>query len=80
MRVRIKATPHEHEIDGVKLEFLLPGSVRDVSPNVGAWLMAEGYAELEMRAPDDVREQRTSFGATKTRSHAPDRRRKSRRF
>jgi hypothetical protein len=78
VRVRIKVTPHEHEIDGVRLESLAPGSVCDVSPIVGSWLMAEGYAELEMRAPNDAREERQSFGAIGIRSHAADRRRKRR--
>jgi hypothetical protein len=80
VRVRIKVTPHEHEIDGVRLESLAPGSVRDVSPNVGSWLMAEGYAELEMRAPNAAREEPKRFGATSIRSDAADRRRKYRRF
>ena len=27
-----------------------PGSVREVSPSIGAWLIAQGYAEPEMRS------------------------------
>lgn len=50
MKVRIKATPHESEIDGVRLDTLHPGTVRDMYPAVAAWLIAEGYAEPEMRA------------------------------
>jgi hypothetical protein len=36
-------------MDGVKLDRLAPGSVRDVSPSIAAWLIAEGYAAPEMR-------------------------------
>lgn len=49
MRIRIKATPYEREIDGVKLSTLTPGSVRDVSSTLGLWLIAQGYAQPEMR-------------------------------
>jgi len=51
MRVRIKATPKEREIDGLSLRGLHPGEVREVSPLVGSWLIAEEYAEPEMRRP-----------------------------
>ena len=41
-------------MDGVNLDRLAPGVVRDVSPSIGSWLVAEGYAEPEMRhAPRD---------------------------
>jgi len=36
-------------VDGVQLEHLFPGTVRDVSTSLGTWLVAQGYAELEMR-------------------------------
>jgi hypothetical protein len=36
-------------MDGVNLDRLAPGTVRDVSPSIGSWLIAEGYAEPEMR-------------------------------
>ena len=49
MKVRIKATPKERDIDGVSLASLRPGDVREVSPLVGSWLIAEEYAEPEMR-------------------------------
>jgi hypothetical protein len=74
MRVRIRATPREREIDGIKLEGFTPGSLHDVSTAVGSWLMAEGYAELEMRETTTGCEERNRFGATKIRSHAADRR------
>ena len=51
LRVRIKATPKEREIDGVSLKGFHPGEVREVSPLVGSWLIAEEYAEPEMRRP-----------------------------
>ena len=38
-------------MDGIKLGHLDPGAVREVSPTIGAWLMAEGHAVLEMRDP-----------------------------
>jgi hypothetical protein len=49
VKVRIKMTPLESEIDGVRLDRFKPGTVRDVSPILGAWLIAERYAEPEMR-------------------------------
>ena len=49
MKVRIKVAPAEREIDGLDLECFTPGSVREVSPTTAAWLIAEGYAEPEMR-------------------------------
>ena len=51
MRVRIKKTPTEQEVDGVKLDQLPAGAVREVSSSIGAWLIAAGYAEPEMRKP-----------------------------
>ena len=49
MKVRIKETPREHELDGVRLDNFNRGDVREVSPSIGSWLIAEGYAEPEMR-------------------------------
>ena len=49
VKVRIKRTPREHEIDGVSLKDLRPGAVRDVSPELGTWLIVEEYADSEMR-------------------------------
>lgn len=54
MRVRIKRTPKEREIDGVSLEGFYAGAVREVSPLVASWLIAEEYAEPEMREPDHI--------------------------
>jgi len=50
VKVRIKKTPDEEELDGVRLGDMRPGSVREVSPSIGAWLVAERYAEPEMRS------------------------------
>ncbi len=50
MKVRIKTAPAEREIDGIDLKRFTPGSVREVSPTTAAWLIAEGYAEPEMRS------------------------------
>ena len=50
MKVRITTRPREREIDGVSLQSLYPGAVRDVSPLLGSWLIAEEYAEPEMRS------------------------------
>ena len=54
MKVRIKRTPREDELDGVRLDLLQPGMIREVSASVGSWLIAERYAEPEMRrTPED---------------------------
>jgi len=50
VRVRIKTAPLEQQIDGIPLENLVPGAVKDVSTSLGTWLVAQGYAELEMRS------------------------------
>jgi len=49
VKVRIKETPRVREIDGIRLDDMRPGTIREVSPTVGAWLVAEGYGEPEMR-------------------------------
>lgn len=75
MKVRIRKTPVEREIDGVKLDRLAPGAVRDMSSSLATWLIVEGYAEPEMRrspSADDVQR----FGASEEHSVAEDRRRK----
>jgi hypothetical protein len=56
VKVRIKATPKEHEIDGVSLEGFSPGTVREVSPQVGSWLIVEQYADAEMRRTPSAEE------------------------
>ena len=50
MKVQVMVKPREHELDGVALDRLDPGTVRDVRPEIAAWLIAEGFAEPEMRS------------------------------
>lgn len=71
VRVRITERPREHDIEGVRLDRLRPGSVCDVSAAVGSWLIVQGYAYPEMRkTPEDGRVEQP------TGSELPDRRRK----
>jgi hypothetical protein len=49
----MRRTPAERELDGLPLDTLTPGSVHDVSAVIATWLVAQGYAELEMRHVDD---------------------------
>jgi len=57
VRVRITERPREHDIEGVDLELLRPGTVCDVSATVGTWLIVQGYAYPEMRRePHEISE------------------------
>jgi hypothetical protein len=58
LKVRMRERPLEHEMDGVKLDRLTPGKVCDVSPSLGSWLLAQGYAYLEMRTSTFTFEER----------------------
>jgi hypothetical protein len=49
VKVRIRCTPREHELDGVRLDTLRPGAVREMPPVLASWLVAERYADVEMR-------------------------------
>ena len=49
VKVRISKTPAEEELDGVRLDNMRPGTVREVSASIGTWLIAQRYAEPEMR-------------------------------
>jgi hypothetical protein len=49
VKVRIRKTPVLDELDGVRLDDMEPGTVREVSPSIGAWLVVERCAEPEMR-------------------------------
>ena len=69
MKVRIRKTPEQEELDGVRLDGMMPGAVREVSPSIGAWLIAQQYAVAEMRA--DVRAHEDDFLVG--RDQAPDR-------
>jgi hypothetical protein len=57
VKVRITHTPREHELDGVRLDVLKTGMVRDLSPSLGSWLVMQGYAEPEMRSATRLAEQ-----------------------
>ena len=65
----------EKEIDGVTLTGMLPGSVRDVSPELGIWLIAEGYADSEMRRTSSSEDQFDSFFSAARSSSQPRERR-----
>jgi hypothetical protein len=49
VKVRISKTPDVDEVDGVSVGQMRPGSVREVSSSIGAWLIAERFAVPEMR-------------------------------
>lgn len=49
VKVRIRCTPREHELDGVRLDTLRPGAVREMPSGLGSWLVTERYADVEMR-------------------------------
>ena len=73
MKVRITETPRQKEVDGVRLDGLRPGMVRHVSSSIGAWLIAEHYAEPEMRSDSGSRDEEADFfGAKDTRASASD--------
>lgn len=73
VKVRITETPREHELDGVRLDNLTRGDVREVSPSIGSWLIAEGYALPEMRASG---RREGEFSGVNPRHVAHDRRRR----
>jgi hypothetical protein len=43
-------------MDGVNLDRLQPGTVREVSAAIASWLIVEGYAEPEMRRQPEPEE------------------------
>jgi hypothetical protein len=74
VKVRIRSTPREQEVDGIRLDRFTPGTVRDVSPVLAAWLVAERYADLEMRqSVSDEMEDFSGVKDTITPSTADDR-------
>lgn len=80
MKVRITRKPLEREVDGVSLDRMVPGSIREVSATMAAWLIAEGYAEPEMRR--DARDESMDFAGVSVprqsaSDHRPRRRRRS---
>jgi hypothetical protein len=56
-------------MDGVDLKGMEPGVVREVSASIGSWLIAEGYAEPEMRRTPSEDSHHTKAGRL-----SPDRR------
>jgi len=78
VKVRIKETPREHELDGVRLDIFHRGEVREVSPSIGSWLIAEGYAEPEMRQNSRDENQGFSGGISFPFDIANDRRSRDR--
>lgn len=75
LRVRIIETPRERELDGVRLDGLRREMVRDVAPSLGAWLVAQEYAVLEMRAHSRDEDQESSF-VSHPSANADDRQRR----
>ena len=76
MKVRIVQTPREHELDGIRLDNFSRGEVREVSSIIGSWLIAQQYAEFEMRQTS--REEDQAFaGVKRPRDVAHDRRHRS---
>jgi hypothetical protein len=69
VKVRIRKTPDLVEMDGVRVDDMRPGSVREVSSSIGSWLIAERYAEPEMRRNLRMHEEDFLIG----RESAPDR-------
>jgi hypothetical protein len=57
VKIRMTHTPRERELDGVRLDVLKTGMVRDLSPSLGSWLVMQGYAEPEMRSATRLSEQ-----------------------
>ena len=49
MKVKILDKPKEADIDGVRLDSYRRGEIREVSSSVGFWLIANRYADSEMR-------------------------------
>ena len=83
VKVRIRRTPEEEELDGVPLDSMRPGVVREVSPSIGAWLIVERYAVPEMRRDAQLHEEdflgHTERDSSANLSERPRRRRTDRR-
>ena len=77
VKVRITETPRELELDGIRLDKFARGEVRDVSPSIGSWLIAQGYAEPEMRQSGRNENQEFSTGVKTPYDVAYDRRGRS---
>lgn len=73
-------------MDGVQLDRFTAGRVCDVSTSLGSWLLAQGYADLEMRSSTPTTDE-ADFAMTRERgpasveiprSYAADRRKRNR--
>jgi len=71
VKVRIRETPRQEELDGVRLDSMKPGAVREVSSSIAAWLIAERYAVPEMRRDAENEEERL-YGGQEVRGTATD--------
>jgi hypothetical protein len=80
VKVRIKKTPREDEVDGIRLDRLEPGTVREVSASVGSWLIAERYAEPEMRRSSGDEEYASVKDLREQANDCPRRRRTDRQY
>jgi len=71
------------EVDGVYVGNMQPGSVREVSSSIGSWLIAEGFADSEMRREFRTHEEDFLIGRANASDRgikrAPRRRRNERR-
>ena len=73
-------------MDGVQLDRFTAGRVCDVSASLGSWLLAQGYADLEMRSSIPTTDEadfampreRGLSSVEMPRSYAADRRRRNR--
>jgi len=72
VKVRILEKPTEAEIDGVRLDSYQPGEIREVSASIGAWLIANRYADPEMRRSSDDNEDQSFSGIKDARDEADD--------
>ena len=78
VNVRIKKTPVEREIDGVPLDGMIPGTVRNVSAVLGSWLITKGYADFEMRRSTATEEPDWAFNRARHPSTPRERRARKR--
>jgi hypothetical protein len=77
MKVRIMETPREPEVDGVTMDGLAPGMIREVSASIGSWLIVRGYAEPEMRHTSSSRGDTQDLSGKRVRDTARGRHRRS---
>jgi hypothetical protein len=73
VKVRITEKPRERELDGVSLDRLERGAVKEVSPSIGSWLIAQGYAAPEMRQSSNEENQDLGRFGRQIREAADDR-------